>query len=299
MKTDKIKAPKGHWRHRFATAEVYSWTVIRWNTINQRTINGKYANQPSVTRNPQNMSYFKKNIRIDVSQEDFFDFCSDNEQKILQMMVDGLRPSIDRIDVDGHYTLENIQIISLAENLSKDRMRKREDTISMTSLYGNLYVKLNNRRVYLDSHPECMGLKFIDHLIFLAKPRIISKAIGCWDPLLDTPYVEDPESPAWKAYTEALSRVKEAVSAHDAEQSMARVLQAARDARRAAREARKPIKKNISEYRRLKLWAKSKPEYQEVYEKCCEERLFYDITPQRRAMEILRGMYDGKEGCYN
>lgn len=297
--TDKIRVPRGHWRHRFATAEAYDWTVSRWRVINQRTVNGLYALESASSKNPQHISYLRKGIRIEISQEDFFDFCSDNEQKILQMMADDLRPTIDRIDIDGHYSLENIQIISLAENLSKDR----NGTTSSESKVGDLVIRLRNRKKYLETHPDTKTIRFSDKLLKMGSLAHIVDAIGVWNPLLDEPYTEDTESEAWKAYSLAICSIKEAFSARQRKVDLAEVLNASREARRKAREARKPIQQKIeqaqSEYRRLKLWAKTKPEYEEVYAKCCEDRELYPVTPQRRAMDLLKEMYEGKDGCYN
>lgn len=56
-------------------------------------------------------------IKIEFNRNEFKDWCLKNQSNILSCT----RPSIDRIDVNGHYTLENIRVIELFDNISCKR----------------------------------------------------------------------------------------------------------------------------------------------------------------------------------
>lgn len=59
-----------------------------------------------------------KNINIEFSREDYKNFCILNCETILSLK----RPSIDRIDKNLNYTLDNIQFIELEDNIRKDKI---------------------------------------------------------------------------------------------------------------------------------------------------------------------------------
>jgi hypothetical protein len=278
------RAPRGHWRHRFATEEVYNWTVNKWNTINQRTVNGKYVRESASSINPQHQSYLKKGIKIEISKEDFFDYCSDNEKKILEMMVNGQRPSIDRIDIEKDYTWENIQIIPLLVNLRKDRTG---DGASRSSV-GSPLKRLGNRKIYLATHPETRDLRFSDKLLEVANPHVIVNAVGIWDARLDEPY--DEASPHYGYYLEVLGAVLEALEAQKALVD----LQAKLKASRALIEAQKAKDlESLVTYQTAKAWAKSCPEYASVYlaNNKLAMRGLLGTTAQRQTILDLQEMY--------
>ncbi len=282
------RAPRGHWRHRFATEEVYTWTVNKWNTINQRTVNGKYVRESASSINPQHQSYLKKGIKIEISKEDFFDYCSDNEKKILEMMVNGQRPSIDRIDIEKDYTWENIQIIPLLVNLRKDRTG---DGASRSSV-GSPLKRLGNRKIYLATHPETRDLRFSDKLLEVANPHVIVNAVGIWDARLDEPY--DEASPHYGYYLEVLGAVLEALEAQKALVD----LQAKLTASRALIKAQKAKDlETLAIYRQEKAWAKSCPEYASVYlaNNKLAMRGLLGTTAQRQTILDLQEMYRQRE----
>lgn len=86
-----------------------------WNNINHRTINGKYPDW----NNRGTSAYLRKGIMLKLSREEFNAWFSRQHASILKLWEDGEKPSIDRIDPQGHYQLDNIQIISLRENMQK------------------------------------------------------------------------------------------------------------------------------------------------------------------------------------
>lgn len=281
-----IRTPRGHWRHRFATSEVYDWTMNKWNTINQRTVNGQYVRELASSINPQHMSYLKKGIRIEISKEDFFDYCSDNEQKILEMMVNGQRPSIDRIDIEKDYTLENIQVIPLMKNLTKDRAGNPSE-----SRVGDPMVRLGNRKVYLATHPDTKDIRFSDKLLEVDKPMYILRAVGVWDSRLDEPY--DTESEHYGFYLEVLGKLLDGVSSRKA---MADLEQSIR-LRKAAEKLKKLANSShVQAYHKLKAWAKACPEYASIY--LNNQRLgsqgHLDQTAQRQTMDDLKALYESR-----
>ena len=278
------RAPRGHWRHRFATEEVYNWTLNKWNTINQRTVNGKYVRELASSINPQHQSYLKKGIKLEINQEDFFDYCSDNEQKILEMMSNGERPSIDRLDTEKDYTLENIQIIPLLVNLTKDRSGDGD----YRSYIGSPLKRLGNRKIYLATHPETRDLRFSDKLLDIANPHTIMNAIGIWDARLDEPYDETSEHYGY--YLEVLGSVLQALEEHKTLID----LQAKLTASRALIKAQKAKDlETLAIYHQEKAWAKSRPEYASVY--LANNRLamrgLLDTTAQRQTILDLQEMY--------
>lgn len=280
------KAPRGHWRHRFATEAVYNWTNWKWCTINQRTINGEYATGLAASKNPQQQSYLKQGIKIEISKEDFYDFCSDNEQKILEMMNNGERPSIDRIDIKGDYTLENIQVIPLMKNLTKDRAGNPSE-----SRVGDPMVRLGNRKVYLATHPDTKDIRFSDKLLEVDKPMYILRAVGVWDSRLDEPY--DTESEHYGFYLEVLGKLLEGVSARKAMKDMEQSIRL----RKAAEKLKKLANSShVQAYHKLKAWAKACPEYASIY--LNNQRLgsqgHLDQTAQRQTMDDLKALYESR-----
>lgn len=80
----------------------------KWTALNLRA--GKYR-----IDSKKNNSY--KNINIIFTREEFRDWCIANESIILSMT----RPSIDRLDKSKDYTLSNIQVLELRDNIAKDK----------------------------------------------------------------------------------------------------------------------------------------------------------------------------------
>ena len=88
----------------------------RWKDLNKRTLNGLQAKR---LQKKNNSSYLKKGILLCITKEEFYNFCDRNQQLILDLYANGETPSIDRIDSTKHYSLDNIQILSLKENIRK------------------------------------------------------------------------------------------------------------------------------------------------------------------------------------
>lgn len=87
-----------------------------WKSINKRTING---NQSHMLYKKGNESYLKKQIRLEFSKSEFDRFCDENRLLILSLYNNNLTPSIDRIDSTKHYSLDNIRIVELSQNVSR------------------------------------------------------------------------------------------------------------------------------------------------------------------------------------
>lgn len=85
-----------------------------WICMNVRCGNGLYHRDSS-----KNNAY--KHIDIKFTRDEFKNWCLDNKDHILQLT----RPSIDRIDPKGHYTLDNIQILELSDNIRKERTKAK------------------------------------------------------------------------------------------------------------------------------------------------------------------------------
>jgi hypothetical protein len=81
-----------------------------WTNLNIRC--GKYKH----LQTREKCKHYDK-IKIGFSQPEFKSWCWENKDLIENLN----RPSLDRIDSKLNYTLENIQIIELAENIRKDK----------------------------------------------------------------------------------------------------------------------------------------------------------------------------------
>jgi len=81
-----------------------------WTNINIRC--GKYKHLQNVDKCK---SY--KSVKIEMTRDEYKDYCIENRDNILSLK----RPSIDRIDSSKNYSLDNIQIIELRDNISKKK----------------------------------------------------------------------------------------------------------------------------------------------------------------------------------
>ena len=86
-----------------------------WGNLQLRCANGKYRQDTH-----KNVCY--RNILLCIEREEFKQWCLDREKEILSFN----RPSIDRIDKDQHYTFDNIQVIELAENIAKEKLKFKD-----------------------------------------------------------------------------------------------------------------------------------------------------------------------------
>ena len=65
--------------------------------------------------------YYGKGIEIRMTKEEFYNWCERYKDLIENMYKNGEIPTVDRIDSNGHYEIQNIQIISLKENSARAR----------------------------------------------------------------------------------------------------------------------------------------------------------------------------------
>jgi len=98
------------------------YTVIirgRWASLNQRSSNGKYNKAKSINNNPQQLSYLKKDIKVEMTKQEFFDWMWQNKAKHDKITSAGERSSINRIDPRKGYSLDNIELVSLHNNIEE------------------------------------------------------------------------------------------------------------------------------------------------------------------------------------
>lgn len=120
----KICTGKRAWKYISAKKEsdpVKYYTESTWKTLNQRCINGLYANSETIKKSPQMVSYHKKQIELHVSKEELYTFWKSNEIIVKNILTSGGTPTIDRIDDKKHYTLDNMQILDRMENIHKSK----------------------------------------------------------------------------------------------------------------------------------------------------------------------------------
>lgn len=95
-----------------------------WDAINRRTVNGSHPFYEDVNH----LFYIKKGIKLEMSKGDFYSFCDKNKERILGYYQKGITPSINRIDSDGHYRVDNLEIISAKINNQLGRDKAWETT---------------------------------------------------------------------------------------------------------------------------------------------------------------------------
>jgi len=83
-----------------------------WSNINIRC--GKYKH----LQTKEKCKNYDK-VEIEFTREEFKNWCWE-QQKLIESLT---RPSIDRIDKNKNYTLNNIQIIELKYNIRKDKTK--------------------------------------------------------------------------------------------------------------------------------------------------------------------------------
>lgn len=82
----------------------------KWTNMNLRA--GKYRHLGNKHKNK-----VYENIKVSMTQPEFKNWCLDNKELILSLN----KPSLDRIDSNKDYSLDNIQVISLIENIKKKK----------------------------------------------------------------------------------------------------------------------------------------------------------------------------------
>lgn len=117
-----------------------------YTSVQQRSINGKYSTSPSVLANAQQNSYHTKGIRLLMTFDQWLAFWKENEQKVLDIISMGDVPSVDRINSNLDYSVDNVRIIPLSENRKKS---KNGITVSRDKKTASE----RNREAYLRTHP--------------------------------------------------------------------------------------------------------------------------------------------------
>ena len=90
--------------------------TARWCDLKRRCVN-----TPGKSKVPH---YLIKRIECRITKEEFYRWCEKQKEHILNLFKVGEKPTIDRINPDGHYELSNMRIISLTENIRANRKHK-------------------------------------------------------------------------------------------------------------------------------------------------------------------------------
>lgn len=132
-------------REDFAANNPFLQIILnRWAALNQRCSNGRYTESYTAQNTPQIQSYQKKGIQLELTFQEFKNWMLENEEKHNQIVASGENSSIDRIDEKKGYSLGNIQLISLHENIEKRYGKKCgsvEDKEKTKQKNKNQYIK--------------------------------------------------------------------------------------------------------------------------------------------------------------
>lgn len=85
---------------------------IHTSWINMNIRCGKYKHLQT-----KNKCKVYSNITIEMTRDEYKKWCIENKELILSLV----RPSLDRIDSNKNYSIDNIQIIELDENIKKKK----------------------------------------------------------------------------------------------------------------------------------------------------------------------------------
>jgi hypothetical protein len=80
-----------------------------------------------------------------MSKEEWTAMWIENTENVLAIIAAGDKPSVNRINSNGHYEVGNVEIVPLSVNMKK--------TKNTTKKQDKLTVKERNRKNYLKSHP--------------------------------------------------------------------------------------------------------------------------------------------------
>jgi hypothetical protein len=86
--------------------------VVSWNSMNRRTINGSNPDY----KNINTINYLKKGIALDFSKKEYYDWCESQRDIIEKIYTESRTPSIDRVNPDKNYSLDNVRILPFDMN---------------------------------------------------------------------------------------------------------------------------------------------------------------------------------------
>lgn len=131
------------------TDPVKYYTEALWKSLNQRCVNGRYANSPSIISNYQHISYHKKGIMIELTKAELKQFWTKNVELVKSILTSGGTPTIDRIDDNKHYTVDNIQVLDRKANITKSRGVSENPANKSKD-----QMKMENKKRYRQSHKK-------------------------------------------------------------------------------------------------------------------------------------------------
>ena len=166
---DRTKSIRDCYGSDSLSLEVYRWASNIWGAINQRCVNGRYSSNKSLQGNPASVAYKRKKVELRMTAEEFHGFIASQISKYEEIRKSGEKPSIDRIDDDGHYELSNIRLITATDNMLKrygregDAPKKHYDPMTKT---------LANRKQYIAVQSNFKPMA-IDYYLNEFTPKIV------------------------------------------------------------------------------------------------------------------------------
>jgi hypothetical protein len=93
-----------------------------WNSLQRRTTNGTRPNWGA----DREERYLRRGIRLEMTRTDYYSWCQNHREDILSLYNSNDTPSIDRINSDGHYSIDNIRVIPEPVNAGGGRETIKE-----------------------------------------------------------------------------------------------------------------------------------------------------------------------------
>lgn len=109
------------WLVRNEDRKVRLFISTTWHNINRRTVNGNYPTPQFYAAG----KFLERGTRLEFTREEFTAWCLRRRDTLLRMFTATDKPSIDRIDPDGHYNLSNIRLMPFRENSAQGGPIKR------------------------------------------------------------------------------------------------------------------------------------------------------------------------------
>jgi hypothetical protein len=112
------------------------WANKAWHRLNQRTVNGSHPRW----QDARHAIYLRKGVELRITEEELRAIVEANWPRMQAMYDAGEKPSVDRVDPEGHYEPSNIRIITARQNAKRIHdLRNAGHQITSTRTPGGIW----------------------------------------------------------------------------------------------------------------------------------------------------------------